>query len=60
MSPNGDVPPSPPVVAGTAVEGRVGLADGRVKGDKQSACNTLDGSVFGPNSRPNGSVIGVF
>ena len=63
MSSTGGVPPSPPVVisdAGTAVEGRVGLADGRVKGDKQSACNTLDGSVFGPNSRPNGSVIGVF
>ena len=63
VSSNGVVPPSPPVVisdAGTAVEGRVGSADGRVKGDKQSACNTLDGSVFGPNSGPNASVIGVF
>ena len=63
VSSNGVVPPSPPVVisdAGTAVEGRVGSADGRVKGDKQSACNTLDGSVFGPNYGPNGSVIGVF
>ncbi|RVW80826.1 hypothetical protein CK203_047812 [Vitis vinifera] len=40
VSSNGVVPPSPPVVisdAGTAVEGRVGSADGRVKGDKQSA-----------------------
>ncbi|RVW55705.1 hypothetical protein CK203_085215 [Vitis vinifera] len=43
----------------TAVEGRVGSADGRVKGDMQAACNMLDGSVFGPCSEPNGAGIGV-
>ncbi|WJZ80732.1 hypothetical protein VitviT2T_000628 [Vitis vinifera] len=59
VSPSGDVPPVVISVAGTAVEGRVGSADGRVKGDMQAACNMLDGSVFGPCSEPNGAGIGV-
>ena len=59
MSPSGDVPPVVISDAGTAVEGRVGSADGRVKGDMQAACNMLDGSVVGPCSEPNGAGIGV-
>ena len=59
VSPSGDVAPVVISDAGTAVEGRVDSADGRVKGDMQAACNMLDGSVVGPCSEPNGAGIGV-